>query len=262
VLLTVFTKPWKTMPLPHLARFVRGLGFDGVELPVRPGFQVEPERVERDLPAAAKVLGDAGLQIVSIAGPTDERTIAACGASGVSIIRICLGIDPARGYQTCIDEFRARCEILMPALIDANVTIGLQNHHGNDIGSAIGLMHAIAPLDPRHVAAVLDIAHCALAGEPEEIAIDIAWPRLCMVNLKNGYRRRINPDDPGEARWQVYWTGAREGYASWSKTAEVLLRRGYDKPVCLTAEYGDPSLADQTIAADVAYAKSLLRRSP
>src|SRR5579859_3128850 len=29
MMFTVFTKPWK-MPLPELARFVRGLGFDGV----------------------------------------------------------------------------------------------------------------------------------------------------------------------------------------------------------------------------------------
>jgi hypothetical protein len=31
------------MPLPELAEFVNTLGIDGVELPVRPGYQVEPE---------------------------------------------------------------------------------------------------------------------------------------------------------------------------------------------------------------------------
>jgi len=42
---TVFTKPWPDKSLPELARFVKDLGFDGVELPVRPNFQVIPETV-------------------------------------------------------------------------------------------------------------------------------------------------------------------------------------------------------------------------
>jgi sugar phosphate isomerase/epimerase len=249
------------MPLPELARLVRGLGFDAVELPVRPGFQVEPQNVTRDLPMAAKVLGDQGLTILSVAGTIDEQTIDACAEAGARIIRVCWGIEPANGYQACVDEFRRRCESVMPYLRRASVTVGLQNHHGNDIGSAIGLIDAIAPLDPAHVSVVLDVAHCALAGEPEEIAIDVAWPRLCMVNLKNGIRRRIDDDDDesGEARWKVHWTTGRQGYASWAKTAQVLTRRGYSGPICLCAEYGDESALDASIRQDVAYALTLLQ---
>ena len=57
VTFSVFTKPWK-MPVAELGRFVKGLGFDGIELPVRPGYQVLPENVRRDLPKAAKQLAD------------------------------------------------------------------------------------------------------------------------------------------------------------------------------------------------------------
>ncbi|HEY7087626.1 MAG TPA: sugar phosphate isomerase/epimerase family protein [Tepidisphaeraceae bacterium] len=254
--LSVFTKPWKTMEISKLAEHVRGLGFDGVELPVRAGFQVEPDQVEQGLPHAAKVFGDQGLKIFSVASPIDEPTIAACGAAGVPIVRICMGIDPSKGYRACIDEFRRRCEQLVPALERSKVTIGLQNHHGNDIGSALGIMQAIEPFNRKHVAAVLDVAHCALAGEPEEIAIDIAWAKLCMVNLKNGYRRRVE-DEAGEARWKVNWVGAKEGLVSWRKTMAALTARGYDGPLCLTAEYSDPQVVDRQIAEDLAYAREL-----
>jgi len=37
---SVFLKPWRTMPLPELARFIHVLGVTGVELPIRPGFQM------------------------------------------------------------------------------------------------------------------------------------------------------------------------------------------------------------------------------
>ncbi len=54
VTFAVFTKPWPTMPLPQLGRFIRDLGFDGIELPVRPGFQVEPANVSRGLGEATR----------------------------------------------------------------------------------------------------------------------------------------------------------------------------------------------------------------
>ncbi len=69
---TVFTKPWRDKSLGDLGKFVRGLGFTGVELPVRPGFQVEPENVERDLPEAARILREEGVKIGTLAGPTAE----------------------------------------------------------------------------------------------------------------------------------------------------------------------------------------------
>ena len=61
---SVFTKPWKT-PLAELGRFVHDLGFDAIELPVRPGYQVTPENVARDLPRAAATL--ASLIMASLA---------------------------------------------------------------------------------------------------------------------------------------------------------------------------------------------------
>jgi sugar phosphate isomerase/epimerase len=42
---SVFTKPWRDKPLAELGAFVRSLGFDGIELPVRTGYQAPPERV-------------------------------------------------------------------------------------------------------------------------------------------------------------------------------------------------------------------------
>ena len=45
ILFTVFTKPWREPTIEALADHVKALGFDGVELPVRPGYQVPPEAV-------------------------------------------------------------------------------------------------------------------------------------------------------------------------------------------------------------------------
>ena len=92
--ITVFTKPWnKEVSLRELGRKMKAIGVDGVELPVRPGYQVEPANVGKGLPEAKKILAGEGIKIGSVAGSVDEPTINAMGAAGIKILRICVGID-------------------------------------------------------------------------------------------------------------------------------------------------------------------------
>jgi len=246
---TVFTKPWKT-PLPELGRFVAGLGFDGVELPVRPGFQVEPAAVARGLPEAVRVLADHGVRIASIAGPTDEKTIAACAAAGVPIIRICCFIPDRTEYLAGEAEIQRHFDQLLPLLEKHGVTIGVQNHCGRSVLTAMDLRHLIAKYDPRHVAAVLDFGHCGLAGQAPDLALDIVWPHLRLVNFKSAYWRRAEGPPAGAPRWESCWTGGREGMADWPAAVGELKKRGYQGDVCLTAEYSDKARLNQLIAED------------
>ncbi|HUZ17233.1 MAG TPA: TIM barrel protein [Spirochaetia bacterium] len=262
---TVFTKPWQDKPLPELARLVRGMGFDGIELPVRPGFQVTPERIMSDLPKAARILADEGLRIGSVAGNCDAATIQACGEAGVPILRVMARVDMTIGYAATEKQLRSQWDPLLPVLEKSRVKIGVQNHAGQNVGSAIGLMHLIEGYDPKLVGAVLDPAHCGLDGEPEEIAIDIVWTHLAMVNLKNAFRVREVGPEYDDVRWKVYWTNGHQGFTSWPAVATELKRRGYAGDLCLTAEYSNPlERGDKTgadveplAAADLAYARSL-----
>lgn len=81
----VFTEPWKALSLHELVSKVRSLGFDGIELPVRPGFQVAPDSVSEVLPEAVKTFADQGLRVVSVAADPTPPVIEACAQSGVGI---------------------------------------------------------------------------------------------------------------------------------------------------------------------------------
>ena len=258
---SVFTKPWK-MPIETLGPFVAGLGFDGIELPVRPGYPVEPEDVAR-LPQAVKKLGESGVKVCSIAGPTDEKTIAACSEAGVPIIRIMVGIGP-EGYLASVARTRREFDKLLPVLEKYQVKIGVQNHSGAFVVNAMGLHHLLDGFDPHLIAGVWDAAHNALRGEEPELGLDIVWPHLGMVNLKNAIWVRKNApkkDSPqltgGFAEWEPYWIGAREGLACWPRVIAELKRRSYQGVVCLTAEYSDQAAVNTSIVADLAFARSL-----
>jgi sugar phosphate isomerase/epimerase len=253
---SVFTKPWPAMPLAQLGTMVHGLGFHGIELPVRPGFQVEPQNVAKGLPKAAKELADHDVKIFSVAGPTDEATLAACAEVGISTIRVMASIGK-EGYLATEAHVRKEYEALLPLLEKYRVRIGLQNHSGNYICNAMGLRHLMEKFDPRFVGAVWDAAHNALNGEEPELALDIVWSHLCMVNLKNAFWQRKNDPKADIAEWSAFWTTGKQGLASWTRVAKELMRRNYQGVVCLTAEYSEGQKVNEYLAQDIAFAKSL-----
>lgn len=257
VVFSVFTKPWKTQSIAELGELVKGFGFDGIELPVRPGFQVEPENIVRDLPKAAKQLSALGAKIYSVAGPTDEATIVACAEAGVPVIRTMASISREEGYLAGEARYQEQYDALVPLLEKHGVTIGVQNHCDWFVANAVGLRSLLGKYDPRHVAAVWDAAHEALNGCLPELAIDTIWSHLCMVNLKNAIWSRTNDPEAEYAEWTHYWTGGRHGLASWPRVVQELQGRGYEGVVCLTAEYSDQSSVERLTAEDIAFAKSL-----
>ena len=253
---TVFTKPWK-MPIAELGKFIHNLGFDGIELPVRPGYPVTPENVTKGLPEAKKILADCGVRISTIAGGTDERTIAACAASGVPIIRICVEIPKEKTYLAGVSDLQKEWDKSVPILDKHGVAIGVQNHCGRCIANAMQLLHAVGKYNPKHICAVWDAAHNGLEGEQVDLALDTIWSHLRLVNLKSAYWKRTSGPEAPVAQWQVYWTTGRHGRSNWPSVAEELKKRGYSGDICLTAEYSDEHAVDRLIAEDIAYAKSL-----
>jgi sugar phosphate isomerase/epimerase len=254
---SVFTKPWKFMPIPQLGELVRGLGFEGIELPVRPGFQVEPEDVEDGLVAAVEQLHHVGVKVFSVAAPIDQKTIIACAKSGVPIIRTIARIDEDEDYVSAEERQRREYDALLPLLEQYGVTIGVQNYFSRLGANAVGLRSLIGKYDPRHVAAVWDAAHEALGGGRPNHALDVIWPHLYMVNLKNAFPQRANGPEAKWAEWKIHWTSGRHGVANWPRVVEELKKRGYDGVVCLTAEYSDHDAVHRLISEDIAFAKSL-----
>lgn len=261
ILYSVFTKPWRDLSLPELGAWVARLGFDGIELPVRPGYPVEPQNVHT-LPQAARMLGDWGVKIFSVAATADPPTIAACAETGAAvgctpIIRTMARIPDGMSYLDGETHIQREYEAALPLLEQYGVQVGVQNHCGRFVNHALGLLHLLQPFDPRRIAAVWDAAHNALQGEEPDYALDILAGRLCMVNLKNAFWQPVGGPEAEFAQWRVYWTDGRHGLASWPRVVGELKKRGYSGVICLTAEYSDTAAAGRLIQGDLAFARSL-----
>lgn len=253
---SVFTKPWRTLSVWELGSFVKGLGFDGIEFPLRDGYQLTPADAHR-LPELAQQLADHGLKIYSVASDTDERVFAGCAEAGIKIIRIMPRIKPELGYMESVKQIRKQLESLLPLCEKYGVKVGCQQHHSNYITDSMGVFHLLEGLDSQRVGAIWDAAHDALAGQQPESGLDIVWPYLCMVNFKNAFYRLVSGPEAESAEWKRYFTTGPQGLASWPRAADYLKKRDYTGVVCLTAEYTNEHDVDRLIRQDLAYAKSL-----
>lgn len=256
--MAVFTKPWPSLSMGELARLVQGMGFDAAEVPVRPGFQVTPERVAEDLPRLVGTLGESGVRVCSVAATLDEPIFAACADTGVPVIRI---MAPVRrgAYAASVEELRRTIGEALPLCERYDVRIGVQPHQGDNISSGVTMHEALRGFGPAHVGVIWDAAHDALAGYAPETGLEAVWDQLVMVNLKNAYYERTNGPEAETAEWRSHFTTGRHGLASWPRVAAELIRRGYQGTVCLTAEYDPPGDVARLVVEDLGYARGLLR---
>ncbi len=259
--LAVFTKPWKTLTLSELARHIQSLGFEWIELPVRPGFQVEPDNIERDLPAAVKVLGEHGIGVLNVTADIaldDERLYSACAEAGIGMNRVMFW-QRDLDYWSAESDARRRLDAALPFCEGYDFQIGIQNHSGRFVPvNEMGMYHLVKDYDRRYVAAVWDPAHNALEGMNSDSALDVLAPHLCVVNLKNAYWRRVSGPEAEVAEWKIYWTSGAQGRASWSKVIAKLKTIDFRGPICFSAEYSDEERVDELIVKDLAFARGLL----
>jgi sugar phosphate isomerase/epimerase len=255
---SVFTKPWREPGIGSLGELVAGMGFDAVELPVRPGYQVTPAEVATALPAAARELARAGVTIASIASGTDEATFAACAEAGVAFIRIMVPIGPG-GYAATGAEIRRTLAGLAERAERYGVRVAVQPHYDDYIADSSELFALLRDLDPRFVAAIWDSVHDALARKRPEHGLELLWPWLGIVNLKSAYFERVDDtvSPAGDPVWEPVFTDARSGMAEWGRALCYLAEHRFAGPICLTAEYTDENDLVAKATRDLEHARSL-----
>ncbi|RYY58999.1 MAG: sugar phosphate isomerase/epimerase [Chitinophagaceae bacterium] len=93
--ISIFSKALHFLHFEEMAETVAGMGFDGIDLTVRPEGHVLPENVERDLPEAIRIFKKYNLQVYSIVttirdaeDPLTERILATAGKLGIGHYRM------------------------------------------------------------------------------------------------------------------------------------------------------------------------------
>lgn len=280
---SIFSKPWRTLPPGPLAELITGLGFTGVEVPVRPGCHLDPDNARDRLPGFVRTLAEHGVTVISVAADPEEPVFTACAEAGVGMIRTMAPVGDD-GYRASVEALRRDwAERVAPWCANYGVRVGVQLHRGRYVETTLGVLGLIEDLPGFEL--VWDAAHDALTGVDPVRSLDLAWPRLGLVNLKNGryermadsasserhpgsLRRSSGERSGGEERrgvvHRVRFGPAYSGMADWGRILGHLKQRGWSGPICLTAEYSDvtgPDAVAELVRSDLATARELWSRT-
>lgn len=211
-----FTKTIQDLSFDETARVVADVGWDGIELALRAGGHVLPERVEDDLPRMVSALGARGKTVLVLAtdvvgaSPLSERVLRA--AARANIRRYRLGFLRYREGTSIVRQL-ADLRARLTDLAALNRTLGMtgliQNHSGNGyVGAAVwDIFSLIEHLDPGDLGVHFDIGHATVeAGLSWPTAFALVEDRVGAVIVKD-FRWTRAPGRPPDLEWCPLGTG-------------------------------------------------------
>lgn len=169
----VFSKHLQFLSYKEMAEAAADIGFDGVDLTVRPNGHVLPERVESDLPAAVEAIRKAGLSydmmttaVADAKNPTDRKVLETAARAGIKYYRMNWFPYPEGStIPEAIEQFQRTIADLSALNRKLNIVGVYQNHSGLRAGASIWeLWDMVQKADKQFMGVQYDIRHAVVEG--------------------------------------------------------------------------------------------------
>ena len=240
--IAVFSKHLQWLPFADVGPVIAESGFRAVDLTVRPGGHVLPERVEEDLPRAVDTLRRSGLTVPLITtaitdatDPLTRRVLATAKKLGVSHYRMGYWTFPANADPLkTVREMKPRAAALAALNLEIGIHGGYQNHVGTRVGGSVwDLGVLLEGIEPDGLGVQYDIRHAvAEGGESWPVALRLIAPHIDTVALKDHvWAKRA------DGRWEPKSVPLGEGMVDFPAYLRLLLARGPLPPATVHFEY-------------------------
>ena len=272
----MFSKSLVSLPIPEAGKVIKNLGFEGVDLTVRPGGHVQPEEVMRALPEAVRILKDLGLavpllttSITRASDPAAKDILESAGKLGTREIK--LGYWPYKGfghYSEGLDAMARDLDGIENLARNTGVRANLHTHSGNYMTAVpFAIWQLIKDRDPKAIGAYLDPGHMTLEWSQSgwKMGLDLLSSRLSVLAIKD---IALSPSEPGGTRSGASRVRSRpilvplgEGLVPWEEVMVCLRQIGFKGWASVHSEYQEgyswksltvPEIIEQT-RADMAY---------
>jgi L-ribulose-5-phosphate 3-epimerase len=261
----LFSKHLPELGWGDLGRAVKDAGFEGVDLTVRAGGHVLPERAAEDLPRAIDALIALGLKVpmittdlTSAGAPVARPLLQAAAKGGVRYFKT--------GYWRYSSSSDVRAQVadagkalegLAALARECGIEMGFHNHAAY-IGAALwDIAPFIDRLDPRWAGYYFDPRHAVAegGGGAWKAATHLVAPRLKMVAIKDC---RWVKSAKG---WEIENCPLGEGQVDWTFVGKALRDAQFAGPISLHLEYEIPAGTRHTLdraKRDLAFARRFL----
>jgi L-ribulose-5-phosphate 3-epimerase len=265
-----FSKHLPKLDATRLAETVKKLGFGGVDLTVRPGGHVLPERSAEDLPKAVAAIRAAGLNVPMITTGLTSASDPAARAILSTAARLSIPYFKPGYYRYSFKDVRRELDMAMKdfrTLADLSrqygIQVGFHNHEAYVGASLWDVADTIDQLEPKWAGYYFDVRHAVCEGGSGgwKIAFNLIAPRVKMIAVKDFYWNKTSRG------WQQVNCPLGEGMVDWKAYFRLLRLANFQGPISLHLEYDIPgespaAIEQNTIVSaqrDLAFLKSQLQ---
>jgi sugar phosphate isomerase/epimerase len=239
-----FSKHFQWTDVKGAAETMRDLGYEGMDLTLRKGGHVLPERVQDDLPKAAEVIRQAGLKfpmvttdIVDTKSPYAEPVLKTLQSLGIRRYRWGgFKYDLQRSIPDQLTEFKARVKDLAAMNKHYGLCAMYHTHSGvAQVGASMwDLYLLLKDFDTESVAANYDIGHATVEGGYG------GW--IHSARLMTPYMRGVAVKDfkwekNEKGDWVPGWCPLGDGMVNFKQFLPMLKQAGFSGPLQLHMEY-------------------------
>ncbi len=244
--LHVFSKHLQFLDYEATARVAAEIGFDGVDLAVRPKGHVLPENVATDLPKAVAAIKKAGLQArtmtTAIMNPQDASATAVLQTAhdqGITHYRTnWLHYDQeAINLPQSMDGFQQQLKALAALNEKTGMIGGYQNHSGDHyVGAPVwDIALLLNDISSQYLGSQYDIRHATVeGGQAWPLGLDLIQPHINVVVIKDFRWERV------DGTWRVVNVPLGEGMVDFPRYFKLLKQYDIRCPISVHFEYEMP----------------------
>jgi sugar phosphate isomerase/epimerase len=241
--ISVFSKHLQWLGWEAMTRTAKEIGFDGIDLTLRRGGHVDPERAEQDLPKVAEAIRNAGLElpmvtagIVDASTPQAESMLRAMKAADIRRYRWGgFKYDDKRAIPAQLDELRQKAAKLAELNRQHGVSAMYHTHSGLEVGASFwDLWVILKDLDSAYIGVNLDIGHATIEGGLG------GWIRSTqlLAPLTHGIAiKDFKWEQSPSGEWRPQWCPLGEGMVNFKKFFALVKESKFSGPVQLHFEY-------------------------
>ncbi|MBU3027603.1 sugar phosphate isomerase/epimerase family protein [Zobellia galactanivorans] len=237
----LFSKHLQFLGYEEMSEVAADIGFDGLDLTVRPKGHVLPENVQDDLPKAVEAMRKYGLQpkmmttnVLDAHAEIDQQVLKTASKLGLTHYRTgWLSYPEDRSIQESQEIYKS----LFKSLEAANEKWGLigcyQNHAGNHVGAPIWDLPPMLPgPQSKYLGSQYDIRHAVVEGCMSwELDLRLIAPYIRSIVIKD-FKWGMQ-----EGQWKPVNTPLGEGMVDFGRYFSLLKKYGINVPISLHLEY-------------------------
>jgi len=237
----IFSKHLQFLNYDDMAAAAMEMGFDGVDLTVRPNGHVLPERVPDDLPRAAEAIKKAGATpfmmttaVDDANDPIDRRLLETASKLGFRMYRMnWLSYPDDKPMPQAIEEYVNTMKQLGELNSQLQLNGFYQNHSGLQVGASMWeLWQILKEADKEHLGVQYDIRHAMVeGGESWQNGLRLIHQHIKALTIKD-FKWGTKA-----GKWGVQDVPMGEGMIDFKNYVKLLRQYGVDVPISLHIEY-------------------------